>query len=62
MNDFTITFSENEIKDVETALIWASRYHKEFNRSVSKPFNNDLLDRFQQLINRVNIIRHKQSA
>lgn len=51
-------FTEDELRDLELALIWASRYHKEFNETIGKHTDNELLGRFQRLINKVNKIRH----
>lgn len=53
-------FTKDELEVSEIALIWASRYLKEFNESIGRYANRELLDKFQQLINKVNKIRHSE--
>ena len=57
MRDFT----EEELKDIETALIYASRYLKgdSIREEVLKQVNyEEKIERFHQLINKVNKERH----
>lgn len=53
-------FTKDEIALILEFSEWASRYLKEFNESIGRYANRELLDKFQQLINKVNKIRHSE--